>query len=131
MEKLTPYAHLLGRVLLALIFVLAGFGKITGDPAGTMQYMEAQGVPGFLFWPAALFELLAGLAILIGFQTRVVAFLLAGFCGVTAIMFHANFADQMQMGMFMKNFGMAGGFLVLMAAGAGQYSLDAKRSATV
>ena len=128
MEKLTPYAHVLGRVLLALIFIPAGLSKITGDPAATMGYMEAMGVPGFLFWPTALFELLAGVAILVGFQVRIIAFLLAGFCGLTAILFHMDFADQMQMGMFMKNFGMAGGFLVLMAAGAGPMSIDGRKA---
>jgi putative oxidoreductase len=128
MEKYTPYAHVLGRFLLALVFIPAGLGKITGDPSGTMAYMEAMGVPGFLFWPTALFELLAGIAILIGLQTRIVAFLLAGFCAVTAVLFHANFADQMQIAMFLKNFGMAGGFLVLMAAGAGPMSIDGRKA---
>jgi len=127
MEKLIPLAHILGRILLAVIFIMAGLNKITGDAAGTMQYMESMGVPGFLFWPTALFELLAGIAVLIGFQTRIVAVLLAGFCCLSAILFHANFADPMQAGMFMKNFAMAGGYLMLMVAGAGGYSVDSRK----
>ncbi|WP_420430471.1 DoxX family protein [Kordiimonas sp.] len=127
MEKFIPLAHIVGRVLLAVIFIMAGLNKITGDVAGTMQYMESMGVPGFLFWPTALFELLAGIAVLIGFQTRIVALLLAGFCGLSALLFHMNFADPMQAGMFMKNFTMAGGYLMLMVAGAGGYSLDSRK----
>ena len=126
MEKFDPYAHLLGRILLSVVFILAGLGKVTGDHAGTMQFMESAGVPGFLFWPTALFELFAGLALLTGFQTRYVAFLLAGFSGLAALLFHADFGDQMQMAMLLKDFAMAGGLLVLMVAGAGQYSLDAR-----
>ena len=84
-------------------------------------------MPSALALPAALFELLGGIAILVGFQTRIVALALAGFCVVTAGLFHANFADQMQMVMFMKNLAMAGGFLTLYAHGAGAMSMDARK----
>lgn len=127
MEKLMPVAHILGRVILGLIFVGAGLSKIMGDHGATMQYMQQMGVPGFLFWPAALFELLAGLAVLVGFKTRIAGLLLAGFCGLTAVLFHANFTDPMQMGMFLKNFAMMGGYLMLMVAGAGGYSVDSRK----
>lgn len=124
LRKFDPFAALVGRLLLALIFIATGFGKMAGDPAGTIAYMEAAGVPGFLFWPSSLFEAIAGLAILLGYKTRIFAFLLAGFCIVAAVLFHANFADQIQMILFMKNISMAGGFLILMRFGAGEMSLD-------
>lgn len=119
MEKFDPYAALLGRILLAGLFIMAGINKIMGGGEGTIQYMEAANVPGFLFWPAALFELLAGVAVLVGFQTRIVAYLLAGFCLVTAFVFHAE--EQVMM---MKNITIAGGFLILARFGAGEFSMD-------
>lgn len=129
LRKFDPVAALVGRLLLSLIFIAAGFSKMTGDPAGTTAYMESIGIPGFLFWPSALFEVLAGIAILIGFKTRIVAFLLAGFCLVTAVLAHADFSDQIQMTLFLKNISMAGGFLILMRFGAGEMSLDNRTAA--
>ena len=114
---------LIGRVLLATIFILSGFSKI-GGYAGTVGYMEAKGVPGILLPLVILTELGGGLCILAGFQTRIVALLLAGFCLVSAVLFHFQPADQGQMVNFMKNLAIAGGFLVLMSNGAGAYSID-------
>ena len=121
MEKLDPYAALLGRLLLSAMFIMAGINKVVGGGEGTTQYMEAAGVPGFLFWPAALFEVIAGLMILAGYQTRIVAYLLAGFCLVTAFVFHAE--EQVMM---LKNITIAGGFLILARFGAGEFSVDGK-----
>lgn len=129
MEKFDPYIALLGRLFLSLIFILGGFSKLFGDAAATMAVMEAAGVPGFLFWPAALFEAIGGLLILAGYQTRILAFLMAGFCLVTAVMFHSNFAEQIEMVLFLKNLSMAGGFLVLMRFGAGEFSIDGRATA--
>lgn len=123
------YIPLVARILLSVIFIMAGLSKMGDGGAGTIQYMESMGVPGMLFWPAAIFEVVAGIAILIGFKTRIFAFLLAGFCAVSAILFHMIPSDQTQMAMFMKNFAMAGGFLMLMHHGAGDMSLD-NRSGT-
>ena len=116
-----------GRALMALIFILGGLSKF-GDLAGTGAYMQGVGLPAILAGPAAAFELLGGLAVLLGWRTRLVAPLLAGFCVVTAALFHSNFSDQMQMIMFMKNLAMAGGFLTLYAHGAGAMSLDARKA---
>ena len=121
MEKLDPYAALLGRLLLSVMFIVAGINKIMGGGEGTIEYMAAAGVPGFLFWPAALFEVVAGLMILAGYQTRIVAYLLAGFCLVTAFVFHAG-----EGAMMMKNITIAGGFLILARFGAGEFSVDGK-----
>ena len=112
-----------GRFLISLIFITSGFSKITNF-AGTQAYMESAGVPGTLLPLVIAVELLGGLAVVFGWHARVAAFLLAGFSLVSAVLFHANFGDQMQMIMFMKNLGLAGGFLMIVALGAGPYSLD-------
>lgn len=112
-----------GRLFLATIFFMSGLTKITSY-AGTQGYMEAMGVPGMLLPLVIALEVIGGLAIILGWKTRVVAFLLAGFSVVSAVLFHADFSDQMQMGMFMKNIAIAGGFLMLVAQGSGAYALD-------
>jgi putative oxidoreductase len=117
-----------GRFLISLIFIISGFNKIANF-AGTQAYMESAGVPGILLPLVIAVELLGGLAVIFGWHTRVAAFLLAGFSLVSAVLFHANFSDQMQMIMFMKNLGLAGGFLMIVALGAGPYSLDNRRRA--
>ncbi|TNE61406.1 MAG: DoxX family protein [Alphaproteobacteria bacterium] len=124
-NRLPAFAGLLGRILLSLIFIFTGLGKIAGGSAETIAYMQAHGLSPMLFWPSALFEFLAGIAILLGVGTRGVALLLAGFCLLTAFWFHRDFTDQMQMVLFMKNLGLAGGFLMLVRCGAGEYSIDA------
>ena len=121
------YTELAGRILMALIFISAGANKIIGY-AGTQGYMDSMGVPGALLPLVIALELGGGLALIVGYQTRLVAILLAGFCVVSGALFHNNFANQMDMIMFMKNLAMAGGFLVLFANGPGDLSLDQKRA---
>ena len=127
MNKLQEFAAPLGRLLIAGIFVLAGFNKIGGYEA-TQGYMNAMGVPGALLPLVILAELGLGLAVIVGFKTRIAAFGLAGFSILAALLFHANFADQTQMILFMKNIAIAGGFLFLVANGAGAWSLDNRQS---
>ena len=126
---MTGIIQLIGRIMLALIFILAGVGKIT-DPAGTMGYMQSAGLPGLLLWPTIALELLGGIALAIGYKTRLVAFALAGFCLLTAALFHSNFADQMQMILFLKNIAIAGGLLLLAVGGSTAYSMDNRRKTT-
>ena len=123
---MSPFAHLVGRILLALIFILSGIGKIS-DPAGTAGFMESMGVPGILVWPTIALEILGGIAIVIGFQTRIAAFALAAFSIAAAVIFHHNFADQMQMIMFLKNLSIAGGLLLLGASGAVSFGVDCRK----
>lgn len=123
---MSPFAHLVGRILLALIFILSGIGKIS-DPAGTAGFMESMGVPGILVWPTIALEILGGIAIVIGFQTRIAAFALAVFSIAAAVIFHHNFADQMQMIMFLKNLSIAGGLLLLAASGALSFGVDCRK----
>ena len=122
---MNKYVNLVARVLMAHMFLIAGIGKITGY-AGTKAYMTAMGVPGALLPFVIALEIGGALAIIVGWQTRLVAYALAAFCVVAALIFHHNFADQMQMIMFMKNFTIAGGFLLLAVNGAGAFSLDKK-----
>lgn len=125
MKALYPVVELVGRVLLSVIFITSGWGKI-GAIAGTQGYMEMMGVPGILIYPTILVEVVGGLFVLVGYQTRVAAVLLAGFSLVSGFLFHFDPSNQMEMISFMKNVTIAGGFLVLVAHGAGKISVDAK-----
>ncbi len=115
-------ATLIGRSMIALIFIVAGAGKITGY-AGTQGYMESLGVPGLLLPLVIAVEILGGVAIVLGYQTKIAAFLLAGFTLLAAIIFHSDFSQQMEMILFMKNTALAGAFLMLFVHGPGQWAL--------
>ncbi len=119
---LAGLASILMRAGLALIFIVSGFGKLTAY-AATVGYMQAMGVPSAALPVVILIELGGGLAILLGLQTRFVAGILAGFCIITAFLFHGA-ADQVNQIMFLKNFAMAGGFIALVLFGAGRLSID-------
>lgn len=121
--------QLFGRVLMSSIFIIAGINKISAY-AGTQGYMESVGVPGALLPLVILLEVGGGLAILLGWRTRIAAFLLAGFTVLSALIFHANFGDQMQSILFMKNMAMAGGLLFLVAGETHNWSIDARRKAS-
>ena len=121
-----PLLNVVARILMAQIFIISGFSKITGY-AGTQQYMESSGVPGVLLPLVILTELGGGILLLFGFKTRLVALLLAGFSLVAALMFHLKPDDQAQMINFMKNLAMAGGLLLFAQHGASAPSVDAAR----
>ncbi|CUX81154.1 MAG: putative oxidoreductase [Roseibaca calidilacus] len=116
---------LVARVLMGLLFVMAGVGKL-GDVAGFAGYMASGGVPAFLAWPVVLFEIIGGLALIAGFQTRIVAYALAAFCVVSGLLYHFDLANQMQVTQLLKNLALAGGYAAIAAAGAGAWSVDAK-----
>ena len=124
-QGLTEFA---GRTLLALIFVLAGYSKL-GSYDGNLAYMASAGVPGLLLPPVIALELLGGLALIIGFQVRITALLLAIFSVSSALLFHFDLADQMQFILFFKNIAIAGGFLLLTVQPAGPWTLDRKLGA--
>lgn len=123
MKKVENVGVLVARILMPILFIVAGWGKITGY-AGTQQYMEAMGVPGFMLPLVILLEFGGGLAILFGFLTRTTALITAIFTLLTAFLFHGNFAESANSIMFMKNFSIAGGFLLLALFGPGAYSID-------
>lgn len=125
---MTPIATLAARVLLAAMFIVAGLGKL-GDVAGFTGYMTSAGVPAILAWPVILLEILGGLALVAGFQTRLAALALAGFTLLAAILYHLQPADPMQMILFFKNLAVAGGLVLLASIGAGGISADARLSA--
>ncbi|TPE50487.1 DoxX family protein [Amaricoccus solimangrovi] len=131
MKNLNAPLLLLARILLSYMFITAGFGKL-GDIQGSMAYTASGGIPGFMVFPAIAIEALGGLAVLVGFQTRWAALALAVFCVVTGYLFHyvpaQGLTGMEQMGQminFQKNITIAGGFLALIAAGAGAFSVDA------
>ena len=134
---------LIGRILLALMFITAGYPKLL-DPAGTAGMIAGAGLPAAtaLAYLAGIFELVAGIFILVGFQTRIAAYLLAAFSVFTAFVFHsgsinipdfpegANGLLTVFNGLMMwKNITIAGGLLVLAAFGPGSLSVDARRGA--
>jgi putative oxidoreductase len=125
MKTINDSALLLGRLLLTLLYISAGWGKIAGY-AATQGYMEAMGVPGAMLPLVILLELGGGLAILFGLFTRSLSVFMAGFTLIAAYLFHYQPAEQMQMMMFWKDVSIAGGFLALMAAGPGAFSIDSK-----
>jgi len=112
-----------GRVLLGVLFLLSGIGKV-GAYSATGAYMSAFGVPSALLPVVIATEVLGALAIILGWKARVAGFLLAGFCLLTASIFHHNLADQTQLIHFFKDLAIAGGLLLLVANGAGPLGLD-------
>jgi len=122
-EMINNLSTLVGRVLIAIMFIMAGYSKI-GGYEGTAGYMEAMGVPGMLLPVVIALELLGGIAVLVGYQTKIAAFLLGGFTFLAAIIFHSNFGDQMQMILFMKNLAISGAFLLLFVHGPGQWAVN-------
>ena len=123
MHNISTFSAPVGRLLLAMMFVMSGFSKISNF-AGTQGYMEAMGVPGAILPLAIALEVLGGLAIILGWKTKIASVALAGFCVVSAALFHNDFSNQSEMIMFMKNVTIAGGFLLLIAHGPGAYALD-------
>jgi putative oxidoreductase len=121
----TTVIPVIGRILLATIFVLSGFGKLMA-PAATIGYIESSGLPFATLGLAIAIavELGGGLLLAAGYKTRLVAAVLAGFSIVTGLAFHHAIGDQNQMIHLLKNFAMAGGLLQVVAFGAGAYSID-------
>jgi len=123
------FLNLGGRILLATIFLMAGISKLGAGYAGTQGYMEAMGVPGGLLPLVIALEIGGAVALIIGFQVRWAALALAGFSVIAGLLFHANFADQMQSILFMKNLAIAGGLLALMSQNIDQtISIDRWRT---
>ena len=125
MTVISPAAALFGRLLLIAIFLLEAWSKINGY-AGAAAYMQKFGVPGALLPLVILVEIIGSLLIAIGWQTRLAALALAGFCVSAAALFHSNLALKNEALHFWKDIGLTGGFLLLIAHGPGQWSLEEK-----
>ena len=128
MNQLQAFSALLGRLFLAMIFIQSGLSKMS-DYAATQSYMDAMGVSSALLPLVIALEVVGGIAIVIGFKARLVALAMAGFSLLSALLFHTNFSDQTQTIMLMKNIAIAGGFLMIVAHGAGAYALDNRNAA--
>lgn len=116
---------LIGRLLLASLFVLEGWSKLKGYNAAA-AYMNHFGVPGALLPLVIAAEIVGGMMIAVGWQTRVAALALAAFCILTAVLFHADLVDRNQLLHLEKDLAIAGGLMVLGIMGAGKWSLDAR-----
>ena len=112
-----------GRIFLSIIFLIEGINKIFNYES-TIEYMEIFSVPNYLAIPAITVEILFPLLLIVGYQTKISALVLAIFTLATALIFHTDFSNQMQLMSFLKNFAIAGGFLIIFARGAGKYSID-------
>ena len=127
MNTSTSFAPAIGRILLAAIFLISGFGKLA-DPAGTIGYISAVGLPlpeiGYAI--AVIVEIAGGLLLIAGYQTRIAALALAVLTLAAGIFFHNDFADQNQLIHFLKNVAIVGGLLQVAAFGAGRFSVDAR-----
>ncbi|MDH4274508.1 MAG: DoxX family protein [Gammaproteobacteria bacterium] len=124
---MTKNGNLIGRVLMAHIFLLAGLSKISGY-AATQGYMQSMGVPGALLPLVIVLEVGGALALILGWQTRIAAFALGAFTLVAGVIFHGNVGDQMQMIMLMKNIAITGGLILLGTQDMqGAFSLDARK----
>ena len=117
---------LTGRILISALFLISAYNKIFSID-GSMSWMEGFGVPGFLLYPAIVLEIILPLCIIIGYQARIAAGFLAIFCLATAFIFHLDFTDPMQKISFLKNIGLAGGFLFIIANGTKDWSFDKKK----
>ena len=117
---------LIGRIFISLVFLLSGYNKIFNYD-NTISWMEGFGIPGFLLWPAIVLEILLPIFIIIGYRTQISAIILAMFCLATALIFHYDFANQMQIIAFLKNFGLAGGFLFIATNGPKEWAIEKKK----
>ncbi|MBD2039464.1 DoxX family protein [Microcoleus sp. FACHB-672] len=119
------YVPLLARIFLSLIFIKAGIDKLL-DPGSTIQQMASKGIPlpGVLIVPTIILLIAGGLSVLLGFKARYGALGLIGFLIPTTLIFHTNFAEPMQQGQFLKNLGLMGGLLMVVAFGSGALSVD-------
>jgi len=113
----------IGRTLLSALFLIEGIGKISMQE-DVMMYMENYGIPGILFIPAVILEILFPLLLIVGYKTKLAAFVMALFTFTVAIIFHTDFSDGMQLIFFLKDLAIAGGFMIIIAYGSNKFSLD-------
>ena len=115
----------LGRIFLSTIFLIEGFRKLFFREQ-TIEFMEAYGIPGILFFPSVIFEIFFPLLIIVGYKTKVASLVMILFILTVTIIFHTDFSNEMQLIAFLKNIAIAGGFLIIFARSTGKYSIDYK-----
>ena len=117
---------LVGRIFISALFLVSAFNKIF-NLDGSIGWMEGFGVPGFLIFPAIAVEIILPILVIVGYRARLAAGVLAVFCLMTAFLFHFDFADQSQLVSFLKNIGLAGGFLFIVANGTKDWAVDKEK----
>jgi|TARA_B000000609_G_C24046307_1_gene278723 putative oxidoreductase len=117
---------LVGRIFISALFLISAFNKIF-NLDGSIGWMEGFGVPGFLIFPAIAVEIILPVLVIVGYRARLAAGVLAVFCLMTAFLFHFDFADQSQLVSFLKNIGLAGGFLFIVANGTKDWAVDKEK----
>ena len=122
---MTNILDLVARILISALFLLNGVFKISNYD-GTLGWMESFGIPGILIIPAIILEIVGPIFIILGYKAKIAAGFLSLFCIATAFIFHNDFSDQMQLGSFLKNIALAGGFLFVFINGTKDFSLDRK-----
>ena len=122
---MTNILDLVARILISALFLLNGVFKISNYD-GTVGWMEGFGIPGILIIPAIILEIVGPILIILGYKAKIAAGFLSLFCITTAFIFHNDFSDQMQLGSFLKNIALAGGFLFIFINGTKDFSLDKK-----
>ena len=115
--------EVIGRIFLSALFLINGISKILYYE-GTLEYMENFNVPGYLLIPAIIIEILFPILLIIGYKTRLSAIVLSLFTILLAVIFHTDFSNQMQLTSFLKNFAIAGGFIIIFVYGPDKYSID-------
>ena len=122
---MTNILDLVARLLISALFLLNGVFKISNYD-GTIDWMEGFGIPGILIIPAIILEIIGPILIILGYKAKIAAGFLSLFCIATAFIFHNDFSDQMQLGSFLKNIALAGGFIFIFINGTKDFSLDRK-----
>ena len=117
---------LIGRILISTLFLISAYNKIF-NLDGSMSWMESFGVPGFFIFPAIVIETILPVFIIVGYQARIAAGILAIFCLTTAFLFHFDFSNQSQLISFLKNIGLAGGFMFIVANGTKDWAVDKEK----
>jgi putative oxidoreductase len=117
---------LIGRIFISALFLISAFNKIF-NLEGSTSWMEGFGLPGFLIYPAIVIEIVLPVLVIVGYQARIAAGILSIFCLMTAFIFHFDFSNQMQLVSFLKNIGLAGGFLFIVANGTKDWAVDKEK----
>lgn len=117
---------LIGRVLISALFLISAFNKVF-NLNDSMGWMETFGVPGLLIFPAIAIEIILPILVIVGYQARIAAGILSIFCLLTAFLFHFDFSNQSQLVSFLKNIGLAGGFLFIVANGTKDWAVDKEK----
>ncbi|MEC7099307.1 MAG: DoxX family protein, partial [Pseudomonadota bacterium] len=113
---MTNVLDFIGRIFISALFLISGYNKVL-NLEGSMGWMEGFGIPGFLIFPAIAVEIILPVLVIVGYQARIAGGILAVFCLMTAFLFHFDFSDQSQFISFLKNIGLAGGFLFIVVNG--------------